>query len=323
MAALSCHGEKASEEDAVRANELLLWLSARREGSWQQFRQAVEELHSSDGESNPENNDEFPLHQQLRLDLERLAHVEFFAADCEDGWRIAPPTLAAHSVSGGVRGVLCGARSPALRERMVRAAEKFDCETLDSLGVPEVIRVVAPDASALAELAAKTNLHIQQDAPFAILSHLPPCDPPSGTRSPSEFPQGADWSIHEFDATKLAWRKVERRETQAVRFGVLRFLIHFQRPRYFLRWKGATFEMPRAIALYVLLRRHRREVLRYNREVAAISVPAICRPPRLLERALVLCSGLPPTYGDARVTYSDVPPEIAQFAAELLRQPLV
>ena len=80
--------------------------------------------------------------------------------------------------------------------------------------------------------------------------------------------------------------------------------------------------MPRAIALYVLLRRHRRDVLRYNREGAAISVPAICRPPRLLERALVLCSGLPPTYDDARVTYSDVPPEIARFAAELLRQPL-
>ena len=26
----------------MRANELLLWLSARHEGSWQQFRQAVE-----------------------------------------------------------------------------------------------------------------------------------------------------------------------------------------------------------------------------------------------------------------------------------------
>lgn len=306
----------------MRANELLLWLSARREGSWQQFRQAVEQLHSSDGEANSENSDEFPLHQQLRLDLERLAHVEFFATDWEDGWRIAPPTLATHSVLGGVRGVFCGARSPALRERMVRAAEKFNCEVRDSFGVPEVIRVVAPEASALAELAAQTNLLFQQDAPLAILSHLPPCDPPSRARSQSEFPQGADWIIHEFDATNLAWRKIERRETQALRFGVLRFLIHFQRPRYFLRWKGATFEMPRAVALYVLLRRHRRDVFRYNREVATISVPAICRPPRLLERALVLCSGLPPTYDAARVTYSDVPPEIARFAAELLRQPL-
>ena len=61
----------------MRPNELLLWLSARREGSWQQFRQAVEELHSGDGQGDDYHENEFPLYQQLRLDLERLAHVEF------------------------------------------------------------------------------------------------------------------------------------------------------------------------------------------------------------------------------------------------------
>lgn len=76
----------------MRANELLLWLSARREGSWQQFRQAVEALHSSDVDANSENDDEFPLHQQLRIDLERLAHVEFFATNCSVRCRTASPT---------------------------------------------------------------------------------------------------------------------------------------------------------------------------------------------------------------------------------------
>lgn len=307
----------------MRPNELLLWLSARREGSWQQFRQAVEQLHSSDGEANSESNDEFPLHQQLRLDFERLAHVEFFAADCEDGWRIAPPTLATHSVSGGLCGVLCGARSPALRERLTCSAQNLNSEILDSLDVPDVIRVVATDATALAELAVQTGIRFQHDAPLAILSHLPPCDPPSRARSPSEFPQGADWIIHEFETTKLAWRKIERRETEASHFGMLRFLIHFQRPRYFLRWKDNVFEMPRAVALYALLRRHRHNVLHYNHDADALSVPAICRPPRLLERALVLCSGLPPVYANGQLTYSEVPPEVARLAAELLRQPLV
>ena len=221
-----------------------------------------------------------------------------------------------------MRGVLCGARSPVLRERMVRAAERFNCELLDSLGVPEVIRVVAPEASALPKWPCKQISIFSKMHHLPFSSHLPPCDPPSRARSPSEFPQGADWSIHEFDATKLAWRKIERHETQTIRFGVLRFLIHFQRPRYFLRWKGMTFEMPRAIALYALLKRHRGGVLCYNREVAALSVPAIYSPPRLLERALVLCSGLPPTYDNAQLTYSDVPPEIARFVAELLRQPI-
>jgi hypothetical protein len=306
----------------MKPNELLLWLSARQEGSWRQFRQAVEELHSIDGEADSENDGEFPLHQQLRLDLERLAHVEFFAADCEDGWRIAPPTLATHAVAGGVRGVLCGARSPSLRERVIRGSERFNAETIDSINVPDIIRIVAGDVLGLAELAARIGVRFQHDAPLAILSHLPPCDPPSRMRNPSEFPQGSDWTIHEFDTTTLAWRKVERHQAQAARFAMHRFLIHFQRPRYFLCWKGRTFEMPRAVALYVLLRRHRHEVLRYIRDAAALTVPAICRPPRLLERALVLCSGLPPVYANGQLTYSEVPPEVARLAAELLRQPL-
>ena len=306
----------------MRPNELLLWLSAGREGSWQQFRQAVEELHSGDGQGDDYHENEFPLYQQLRLDLERLAHVEFFAADCEDGWRITPPTLATHSVSGGVRGVLCGARSPAIYERFNRVTRTFNGEILSSLEVPDVIRLVGANESELAELAAQTSVRIQQDAPLAILSYLPPCDAPPRTRTPSETPQGSDWTIHEFDVLKLTWRKIERREITNLRFGVLRFLIHFQRPRYFLRWKGLMFEMPRAIALYALLRRLRRAVLRYNREVAALSVPAICRPPRLLERALVLCSGLPPSFADGELTYSEIPAEIAGFAADLLRQPL-
>ncbi len=306
----------------MRANELLLWLSARREGSWQQFRQAVEELHSFDGEADSQSNDDFPLHQQLRLDLERLAHVEFFSDDSKFRWRIAPPTLATHTSASGVRGVFCGARSPALRERVIRDAQKFNCEILGSFNVPDVIRILAGDVAALMELATEIGIRFQHNAPLAILSHLPPCDPPSRTCSASEFPQGRDWAIYEFDTAKLAWCKVERREAQAHRFGLFRFLIHFQRPRYFLRWKNETSEMPRALAMYALLRRHRHGVLRYNLDATALSLPAICRPPRLLERALVLCSGLPPAYANGQLTYPEVPSEIARLATELLRQPL-
>lgn len=322
-------GEAALEEKAVKANELLFWLSARHQGSWQQFRAAVEELHSGDDDSSgngtaTNSEAEFPVHQQLRLDLERLAHVEFFARDCEKGWCVTPPTLAAHPVPDGVRAILCGARSPALRERVLGIGEKVGCETLDSRGVPEVIRLVARDTSVLAEVAAQTGVYFQSDAPLAILSYLPPCDPPLGTHRSCEFPQGADWSIHQFNALNLTWRKIERRQAQTERFGLLRFLIHFHRPRYFLRWKGATFELPPAVALYALLRRHRCVILRYDPTARSLSVPAICRPPRLLERALVLCSGLPPSYDAAtvRLSYIDVPSDVARFAAELLRQPL-
>jgi len=314
----------------MRPNEILFWLSARREGSWQQFRAAVEELHSTEGDSESDESAapgevEFPLHQRLRLDLERLGHAEFFACGCEKGWRVAPPTLAAHPVlGGGVRAVLCGARSPALRERALQVGEKVDCEveTLDPRDAPQVIRFVAPHVSALQQAAAQVGANFQADAPLAILSHLSPCDPPSHGSEQAEFPVGADWRIREFDAVSICWRAADRQRAQTARTGLFEFQL-YDRWRYFLRWKGGTFEWPRAVALYALLRR-RPGLLGYDPPTRTLSLPGFCRPPQLLERALALCSGFPPSFDPttARLTYSDIPPDIAHFTAELLRQRL-
>ena len=121
---------------------------------------------------------------------------------------------------------------------------------------------------------------------------------------------------------QLAWRQVERRDIRLSRAGLYRFSHRFHRDSYFLCWREHLYRMPRANAVYVLLRRARRAVLRYDPHSQTLRVPAICRPPRLLERGLVLCSGLPPSYStaDANLVYSDISPEIANFASELLRQ---
>ena len=43
-------------------NELLFWLSARREGSWPQYRSAVEELVPEDGGRNGKTQEGFRLY---------------------------------------------------------------------------------------------------------------------------------------------------------------------------------------------------------------------------------------------------------------------
>jgi hypothetical protein len=60
-------------------NELLLWLSARKQGSWPQFRGAVERLDLMESEEAGQDTS-LSLHQRVRLNLERLGHVEFDAA---------------------------------------------------------------------------------------------------------------------------------------------------------------------------------------------------------------------------------------------------
>src|SRR5258705_511763 len=110
-------------------NELLLWLSARQEGSWQQFRGAVQSLDLAG------NNDEMeeaslPLHQRIRFSLERLAHVEFDAAECEDGWRVVPPSLALSGHEQDVTAVLCGARTLRLINKLENAGTGLGFERI-------------------------------------------------------------------------------------------------------------------------------------------------------------------------------------------------
>jgi hypothetical protein len=70
------------------------------------------------------------------------------------------------------------------------------------------------------------------------------------------------------------------------------------------------------------MRRRRRQVLRYDGQKRMLAVSASCRPPFLIERALVLCSGSPPSYEGGILQYTEIPENIAVIAAALLRQEL-
>jgi hypothetical protein len=187
---------------------------------------------------------------------------------------------------------------------------------------PDVIRLAAGSFNAITDAASKARVHFQPYAPRAILSCLRPYVRPTAASPQAEFPTGDGWRIREFDPDSLRWRTANRQRAQSVQRGVVEFSL-YDDWRYFLRSSGQTFKLPRAVSLYALLNR-RAGLLRYDKQAQTLKIPGTCRPPRLLERALVLCSGLPPTFDPATscLTYADVPADIAGFAAELLRQPL-
>ncbi len=146
--------------------------------------------------------------------------------------------------------------------------------------------------------------------------------PPAAAASTVRIPRRRGLADSWFYDRALGWQTTDRQYAQTARTGLFEFQLYDQW-LYFLSWSGGTFKLPRAIALYALLRRHR-GLLRYDAPTRSLSLPGSCRPPRRLERALVLCSGFPPTFDPvtSRLTYADVQPDIARFAAELLRQPL-
>ncbi len=303
-------------------DHLLLWLSAKGAGSWSQFRAAVEELHVQRQASPPDDPDasdrsgsDLPVYHEVRLALQRLGHVEFRAGEAEHAWRVVPPSVA-FLPGASATGLLCGARSAALLERLHDVA---DVEVLPVEGMPQrvVLRGVSQDA--LAAGARALGLHIQEAAPIAILCAIP------GVRDPATWlaapmPQTPGWTVHRFSPSHLQWTSVPQDEAAHAGTGLFRFVMKHQR-FYYLRWRSRSYKVPVQVGKYAVMRK-RHGALSYEPARGILSVPAICRPPLLVERALVLCSGVLPRFDplSRRVEYAEVPRDVARLAAQLLCQ---
>lgn len=310
-------------------NELLMWLSVRKEGSWPQFRGAVESL-GLDNHAGEGNEDvSFALHQRVRFNLERLGHVEFDTLECENGWRVVPPALALCQHGNATTAVLCGARSLPLLKGIEASATSIAIERIPLRDCPDVIRIQSTNVQALKELARRGGLFCQPNTPEAILSSVPVITRLNPWPRQALPAGGRDWEVQQLtlDGRAMKWKTVTAQEANAsLSEGLFRFT-RFQTPEYFMREGRETIRLPGSIGKYYVLFRRKRRVLRYNRQDRTLNLPALFRPPLLVERALILCSGLPPSlsvsYGRSRLTYRDIPEEIAGMAAELLGQELM
>jgi len=312
----------------MSANALLFWMSARRQGSWQQFRTAVEELHVGEGNDLGAEDDDAPdqfalsLYQALRFNLQRLGHAEFFAGAADADWRVTPPSLAVTQHARGWLGILVGARSPTLLQRFQTAVESASAnmESRALLAYPDQILVAADNEGAVAAVAERAGLLLQRDAPAALLTSLPPVDD-ACVRHPAQLPLGADWRIDRFSSENLGWQSATLDDAAFASGGLFRFSLRHQRHVLFCV-RGTAFRIPGQVGKYLVLRtrRRRRQVLRYDGQKRTLAVPASCRPPFLVERALVLCSGSPPSYEDGILHYTEIPENVAATAAALLRQ---
>jgi len=312
----------------MSVNDLLIWLSVRERGSWSQFRSAVEQFHvepDRDGD-NGENMDEttnsdLPVYQAVRFGLQRLAHVEFFSTLAEADWRVVPPSLAVHVQDDEWMGVLCGARSPELLGNLNCLNGDVSLKFRGVPGMPDRILLMAADLNTLAHIANDAGLAFQVDAPASVLAAIPPVDDPR-SRFPDKPPGNPGWTIERFSTSKLGWKGVEAGDLVRTGTGLFRYRVKHQR-FHFLRWRGRTFSVQVQVGKYAVLRHRRvRGLLQYNHERALLSVPVSCRPPLLIERALVLCTGLLPHLEkvSGRLEYTGVPLRIARLAAGLLRQ---
>lgn len=311
----------------MNANELLFWMSAKAFGSWPQFRSAVARLCVSDQSASDggPRHVESPLakvspHQLYRLNLQRVGHAEFFTRRTEHDWRVAPPTLAVTFLEGAVRAVVSGARSTELLRRIFSWSE-IRPERSQSAGSPDVIRLSAASARPIQDFANRNGFAVQMDAAHAILGALPAISD-SSVLQPTDLPFGDGWHIERFSVAELRWLAASHRDALNTSSGLFRFSLGHQRKTLFCASSHA-FHVSAQVGKYLaLLQRRRRRILRHDARGARLIIPASCRPPFLIERALVACSGFLPVFcresGDLH--YRDIPPSVARLAAALLRQ---
>lgn len=314
----------------MNPDALLFWMSARRQGSWQQFRTAVEELRLGEtshieGEDD-DTPDEYalPLYQTLRFNLQRLGHAEFFAGAGGADWRVTPPSLAVTRRASGWLGIVSGARSLAVLNRIHSAAGHGNVLTRSTPGYPDQLLFLGADRADMTNAAERAGLAIQNDAPTAVLASLPAVDDACVCHL-TQLPFGTDWKVDRFSCEVLGWRAATLSDAQSATGDLFRFSLRHQRHVLFCG-KGGAFRIPGQAGKYRALRGRRRQVLSYDAKAEVLSVPGSCRPPFLLERALILCSGVPPSYeGNSRtgtLSYSEIPKSVAALAAGLLRQEL-
>lgn len=288
-------------------NELLLWMSARHSGSAQAFRSKVAELGLLGGRS-PQ--------RIAQWNLGNLGHAEFAPAAGGDGWRVAPPILAAGDPCREGHAILCGARTFQMLARL-SAAFGSQMAQRPQTGGPDIIEVTAPTALALAAQATAARIEIQWNASLAILAC---CTPPKALQLVlTDLPIGG-WEVSRFSKTGLAWVPSSMDAARSAAAGLFRYRSEFA-THYILIEKGTAFATEAAAGKYRLLRR-RHSAISYRSSDQAILVRASCRPPPLAERALVLSSGALPTFADGTLTYSRIEPVVAAAMAALLDQRL-
>ena len=293
----------------------MLWLSARGEGSWAQFRNAVETLLEDPPLGlGAASSSQLPRPQWIRRDLERLGHLEFNSD--HNKWRVVPPTIALLPKTHTV-GVLCGARSSVRLRQLFQADGVQICKTPQD-GMPPRI-VVEVTTRAMRKVADQTGYIMQAEASATILSAAPSLKSRS-MWTQKEPPTTIGWSVWRFSPSHMRWNQLDG--IGDVHAGLFRLIMGHQVLHYF-RQRGRWYEVPAQAGKYAALRQ-RRGVLVYDRAAKTLSCPAICRPPLLIERALVLCSGFLPSYypSSRQVAYSSVPMDLALQTAQLLGQEL-
>ena len=312
---------------AVSPGDALLYAtSAARDMTWETFKRIVDATCVPDGQLATEM-------KYVRAEAvgvgDVLGHWEVVHTGAARRIVVAPPVLARLPWPGLPRAVLCGSRSPDTIAEVREVCDSVGGLSLSISGQPHPYAPLRLQLSAESEeqmIAGGRELSVRYDPTPAAWSIARASGSVEGYLSALTWEEraGLNWDRREFDPELM------RFGSSHVRTDISRLrLIRFSHPsgwdwRDWLWKDGTSADVDRSWGRYCVLSSVGRAVLHYNHRDGAATVPRQVPLPKLLARALALCSGkaprLVPGIGIGLREYHSVPRQVFDVVASKLHQ---
>jgi len=319
------------------SDRLLYVLSAKKEINSSAFKEAFDYL-----DTNATDLDRQGIKKrrsEVIRSLDALGHCDF---DFSNGYRVyvAPPALVRLPCAGFPQAVLTGARSPNTIQKIEEACKsvgnhiKHDVEPDDALSlIPRRITIQAEDIEELRQISDLLKIHfLETPSAWTILHFVGSLDDYLDTLKWCTTRE-LNWQRQTFNPSSLQFEATQDVEADTR-------LSQYSHPKQntmsFYLWRnGQMAEIERDWGRYAVLKAMRSSVLFYDKRKFMMAVPISAKLPRLLERALTLCSGFVPEYRNKSDSLSKIlpkvkgfnlftaiPPQIAEMTAAKLSQTL-
>lgn len=284
---------------------LLYWMTHLQEGSWGTFRGAVAKLVGADADLDA-------VTRALRVFLSDLGHADFFV-DGSQRWRVLPPALAGLASDGSA--VLAGGRTPKLLSGLTEGATGHSCRVvIDRYGGRLACVRIDGDPGGLSAAAAAAGIPHVPSFATVLCDSINPIARLIENATVDGRP--ANWSVRSFDLDSLTW--VDGLRTRSA----CEFRSRYGPTRYYLSTRrGRLLRLPKREAVYAAAMLREVELATYDAVASTLSVPASAPLPELYARAACLCAGAPSAVQHGRLSYRNVPHNVAAVLLVAAGQP--
>ncbi|MEG4327063.1 hypothetical protein [Microcoleus sp. herbarium5] len=323
------------------SEKLLYIISAKKQVTWLSFKETFDYLYNLETGVREENTDKDGIKNkrfQVIRALDSLGHCDFNFSDDSSKSKAyaAPPVLVRLPSAGFPQAILAGSRSPTTIQQLSDASQSVGNhinveiqEQASELGlIPKRVAVQAEDIRELQAIASSVGIpFIETPSAWSLLHFAAGIDDYLATLKWSNDPE-LKWKHQTFNPISLQF--IEETDTN---IRLSRYSHPSRNTKICYLWQdGRGTEIDLDWGRYAVLKALRRNILIYDKRRFTMAVPASANLPRLLERALTLCSGYAATYvkklpHDPQIQgfklFSAIPPQIAEMTAAKLGQTLL